>query len=260
MSAKYVSGKSTKVYKCNKKIKMNLRNKEVYLNHEEKNLIQLYWEQVLRKNAALFNGRVLSINRIRSHPESVDIDLYMTDYAHLTYVMNHEEESITRCNSVASGGLLITRDDYIILGQMGKNISFPEIIQCIGGGVSKEDIFGEEAPFNTFMRECYEEIGIKIGERSIVEPEKYIYIRNKMSTLGFCYVVHLDVNKDEVIYLFKRIKEKEEEISELIFVKKELRQIEEFCKQDKLVDYLKPVLQDYMNINEVMEFGVQYIM
>lgn len=66
------------------------------------------------------------------------------------------------CKSVAAGGLLITKDGYIIMGRMGEKTSFPGVIQCIGGGISEEDITGEEAPLNTVIRECYEEIGIYI--------------------------------------------------------------------------------------------------
>ncbi len=102
------------------------------------------------------------------------------------------------------------------------------MVQCIGGGISQEDISGQEAPFNTFARECYEEIGIKVEGKSVIEPYKYIYIRNHMTTFGLCYVVHLDLYKEEVMNIFKDFQGKDDEIRELVFVKKDIHDVNEF--------------------------------
>lgn len=75
-----------------------------------------------------------------------------------------------------------------------------------------------------------------------------------MTTFGFCYVTHLPLNKDEAVCTLEKFKEKDEEICGLVFLKKDPCEIEEFCKREGLVDYLKPVLQDYMKINQVTEF------
>lgn len=54
MSAEYVSGKLTRVCKYDKVIAMNLCNREIRLDNEEKKKIRAYWEQkFIRKGSAV---------------------------------------------------------------------------------------------------------------------------------------------------------------------------------------------------------------
>lgn len=253
MSAEYASGKLTKVYKYRKAVKLKFHDRRIVLTGDEKNKIRVYWEQARKKNDTLFNGDVLTIEKIENCEEGTCIHISLTDYAHLTYIMNHSGEKIIGCKSIAAGGLLITKDGYILLGQMGEKTSFPGIIQCIGGGISQQDIGEGESPINTVIRECFEETGVLLEEKSVIQSEKYIYIRDKMTTLGFCYIVHLDFGKEEIIEIFKNSKETDNEISRLIFIKNDKNEIKNICEKSKLVDYLESVLFDYAGLSKAME-------
>lgn len=258
MSTEYVSTVSTEVYKCSTPFAFRLYNERLWLNAAEQNKIRTYWDEALKRNDTLFNGDVLTVKDIYAADGKVVIDLFLTDYAHLTYIMNHKDETVTGCRSTAAGGLLITKDDYILLGRMGQKTSFPGIIQCIGGGISKEDITGEEAPVNTVIRECYEEAGIRVGKDMVRVSEKYIYVRERMSTLGFCYVVSLDLSKDEAVCIFDG--RGDAEIEELICLKNKKEEIIKFCGQADTVDYLRPVLYDYAGINGMAHLSSDWLM
>lgn len=72
-----------------------------------------------------------------------------------------------------------------------------------------------------------------------------------MSTLGFCYIVYLDLSRNEVKNIFDNLNKCNDEIEELICLKNEKNEISKFCDNNKLVDYLKPVLYDYANLGEI---------
>ena len=254
MSVSYVSSNLTKVFTYTNTVNFNFHNNKLILDDKERNRVEDYWQKALIKNNSLFNGKVLTVQKLHCCEDNMVIDVCVTDYAHLIYVMNHEKAQITMCKALAAGALLTTKDNYILLGKMGEKTSFPSIIQCIGGGISEEDLIGEEAAIYTVIRECYEEIGIRI-ERRLAEPlKKYIYVRDKMTTLGFVYIVNLDLSKEEVKKIFRDFKRNNNEIDKLIYVKNAKEEIIKFCEENKLVDYLKPVLYDYSNICELSQF------
>lgn len=259
MSETYVSTNLTKVYKCMKLVNFKFSNHKLILNEDEYERIQDYWRNVLTNNNSLFNGRVLTVQKIDFGEERMTIDVGVTDYAHYTYIMNHEKEKITMCKAVAAGALLVTKDDYIFLGKMDAKTSFPGIIQCIGGGISEKDLTGEEATINTVIRECYEEIGIRIERDEVNSAEKYIYVRDKMSTLGFCYIVCSNLCKEEVKEIFRKHIGNSNEIEKLVYVKKDNEEIVKFCKENKLIDYLTPVLYDYLNICELSQIESNHL-
>ena len=133
---------------------------------------------------------------------------------------------------------------------MGKKTSFPGVIQCIGGGLDLGDINkGGEATVNTVIRECEEEIGIGISKEDIIDNKKYVYLREKMSTIGFCYIVNLKMNHTELLKIFETHKVSHNEIEELILVGNSSDNIISFCQNSMLVDYLKDVVLDFSGID-----------
>lgn len=110
----------------------------------------------------------------------------------------------------------ITNDNYLVFGKMGKMTSFPGVIQCIGGGLDLRDINkGGRATVNTVIRECEEEIGIRIAKENIIDNKKYVYFREKMSTIGFCYIANLEMNHTELVKIFEAHKVFHKEIEEI---------------------------------------------
>lgn len=256
-SVSYVTGNKTKVYKCNKKIKCICREETKELPEKELLHIGRFWQEMVKKNTSLFNGKVLTAEHIVNKDNEITIQMMCTDYAHLTFTMNFLNENITVCKSIASGGLLVTSDNYLVFGKMGKTTSFPGVIQCIGGGIDMGDFDANadtEPTANTVIRECEEEIGIRISKEDIKCTEKYLYLREKMSTIGFCYVVQLNINHYELSKFFESYKISHDEIEELVFIKNSPNDIVAFCQNNMLVDYIKGVVLDYSGINSLEEY------
>ena len=92
------------------------------------------------KNPSLFDGEVLSIKSVEKLSNEIEIQLEKTHYSHMTYIMNHRNKKMTKYRAVVIGGYLITSDGYYAFGKMAQKTSFPWVIQCIGGGLAKEDI------------------------------------------------------------------------------------------------------------------------
>lgn len=248
----YVTTNNTKVYKCAKVVEIFNTKEKLSLDFDELSLINHNWNKALQENQTLFNGNVLSVKSLVNEEDKIKIWLVCTNYAHMIYSMNSLEEKITVCKAIASGGLLLTNDGYFVLGKMGKLTAFPDIIQCIGGGIEEKDINGKrEATVNTMIRECEEEIGVRIKEENIVCSSKYIYFREKMSTIGFCYIVNLDMSRNELCRVFESHKINNHEIDNVIFIRNSANDIIEFCQNNLLIDYAKSVLKDYCKIESL---------
>ncbi len=248
MSNNYVKRNDIKVYWTDVPVNMKLIPQRIHLTDKEKSMINDYWEKESSYNSSLYNGEVLCAENLFYYSNGICMNIKISDYAHYVYMMNHIEENITVCRSLSAGALIITSDEYIVLGKMGKKTSFPGIIHCIGGGMAIMDIIGIEPLANTVSTECYEEIGIKLNRDNFDINKKYICFRGKESTIGLCYIVNLSISKEELERHFNTYKSKNDEIEELYFVVSHGEQVREFCKQDMIIDYLKYILYDYVGI------------
>lgn len=80
--------------------------------------------------------------------------------------------------------------------------SFPDVIQCIGGGLSEEDIFDGD-PVHTFLRECREEIGLTGADIISIDDKKYFYIRENQTTVGICYIANTGLTKETLLQRYE---------------------------------------------------------
>lgn len=244
MSSQYVCGKNTKVFVCNDKVSFGLSETEISLSEAEKTTICNYWKEAVDKNPDLFDGVVLSVKSVEKVSDEIIIELEKTHYAHMTYVMNHMNERITKCRAVAVGGSIVTIDGYYVFGKMSNHTSFPGVIQCIGGGLSEEDLFDGD-PVHTFLRECREEIGLTGEDIVSIDNKKYIYIRDNQSTIGICYIAKTGLTKETLLQRFKE-NATDGEIESLVFVQETYEAVYDLLRQPSLVDYAKVILENYL--------------
>lgn len=241
MSSQYVCGNNTKVFVCNDKVSFCLSETEISLSEVERNTIHKYWKEAVDKNPNLFDGIVLSVKSVEKLSHGIKIELEKTHYSHMTYVMNHKNANITKCRAVAVGGIIVTMDGYYVFGKMSNHTSFPDVIQCIGGGLSEEDIFDGD-PVHTFLRECKEEIGLASKDVVSIDNKKYIYIRENQSTVGICYIAKIGLTKETLLQRFGETAT-DGEIESLVFVNKTYEAMSDLLMQPSLVDYAKVVFE-----------------
>lgn len=239
MSSRYVCGNNTKVFVCNDKVSFCLSETEISLSEVEINTISTYWKEVVDKNPNLFDGVVLSVKSVEKLSHGIKIELEKTHYSHMTYVMNHKNGNITKCRAVAVGGSIVTMDGYYVFGKMSNHTSFPDVIQCIGGGLSEEDIFDGD-PVHTFLRECKEEIGLTSEDIVSIDNKKYFYIRDNQSTVGICYIAKIGLTKETLLQRFEETAT-DGEIESLVFVNETYEAMSDLLMQPSLVDYAKVI-------------------
>ncbi len=119
--------------------------------------------------------------------------------------------------------------------------SFPDVIQCIGGGLSEEDIFDGD-PVHTFLRECREEIGLTGEDIISVDDKKYFYIRENQTTVGICYIAKTGLTKETLLQRFEETAT-DGEIESLVFVKETHEAMSDLLMQQSLVDYAKVIFE-----------------
>lgn len=241
MSSQYVCGNNTKVFVWNDKISFCLSETEIAFSEIEKNTIRNYWKEAVDKNPNLFDGVVLSVKSVEQLPHEIKIELEKTHYSHMTYVMNHENDHITKCRAAAVGGSIVTKDGYYVFGKMSNHTSFPNVIQCIGGGLSEEDLF-DGNPVHTFLRECREEIGLTGEDIVSIDNKKYVYIRDHQSTIGICYIAKIGLTKETLLQRFEETVT-DGEIESLVFVRKSYEAMSDLLMQQSLVDYAKVIFE-----------------
>ena len=241
VSSQYVCGNNTKVFVCSDNVSFCLSETEISLSEAEIKTINKYWQEAVDKNPSLFDGIVLSVKSVEKLSQGIKIELEKTHYSHMTYVMNHKNENITKCRAVAVGGCIVTADGYYVLGKMSNHTSFPDVIQCIGGGLSEEDIF-DGNPVHTFLRECREEIGLTSEDIVSIDDKKYFYIRDNQSTVGICYTAKTGLTKETFLQRFRETAT-DGEIESLVFVNETYEAISDLLTQPSLVDYAKVIFE-----------------
>lgn len=239
MSSQYVCGNNTKVFVCNDKVSLCLSESEISLSEAERDTIHKYWKEAVDKNPDLFDGIVLSVKSVEKLSHEIKIELEKTHYSHMTYLMNHKNENISKCRAVAVGGNIVTTDGYYVFGKMSDHTSFPGVIQCIGGGLSEEDIFDGD-PVHTFLRECREEIGLTSDDIVSIDHKKHFYIRDNQSTVGICYIARIGLTKETLLQRFEETAT-DGEIESLVFVNETYEAISDLLMQPSLVDYAKAI-------------------
>ncbi|MDE6622113.1 MAG: hypothetical protein K2K74_16820 [Lachnospiraceae bacterium] len=258
MSSQYVCGNNTKVFVCNDKVSVCLSETEISLSEAETDTIRKYWKEVVNKNPNLFDGVVLSVKSVEKLSHGIKIELEKTRYSHMTYVMNHTNENITKCRAVAVGGSIVTLDGYYVFGKMSKHTSFPDVIQCIGGGLSEEDIFDGD-PVHTFLRECREEIGLTDEDIVSIDNKKYIYIRENQSTVGICYIAKIGLTKETLLQRFEETVT-DGEIASLVFVNETYEAMSDLLMQQSLVDYAKVIVEKQLldkSFDDIREYDFE---
>lgn len=260
MSSQYVCGNNTKVFVCNDKVSVCLSETEISLSEAETDTIRKYWKEVVDKNPNLFDGVVLSVKSVEKFSHGIKIELEKTRYSHMTYVMDHMNENITKCRAVAVGGSIVTVDGYYVFGKMSKHTSFPDVIQCIGGGLSEEDIFDGD-PVHTFLRECREEIGLTDEDIVSIDNKKYIYIRENQSTVGICYIAKIGLTKETLLQRFEETVT-DGEIASLVFVNETYEAMSDLLMQQSLVDYAKVIVEKQLldkSFDDIREYDFEEI-
>lgn len=124
----------SRIKKINKTIILKFEDREINLPSELKENIEKFWKDAIKKNPNLYNGEDYALEKVIETEENIEMLVVKSNYAHYLYDerIGIEEEKY-RCCSPWGGILLITKDNYLAIGEMDKTTSIPHCLQISGG-------------------------------------------------------------------------------------------------------------------------------
>ncbi len=245
----------SKIVKVDKTVILRYEDREIDLPIEIKKNIKGFWNNAVKENPNLYNGQDYVVETVNKTKDKIEMLVVKSNYAHYLYDERIGiKENKYRCCSPWGGILLLTKDNYFVIGEMNKTMSMPLCLQLPGGGIDKTDI--ENGKINisaNISREVKEELNINI-ENIDYKLEFIEYPDETRNAYGFIALSKINQSKEELEKHFTEYKEYlienklELEFGRLVFLNKE-NALEEL---DSMDNPKRPYLRDL--IKEAMKY------
>ena len=154
----------SKIIKVNKSITLKFEDRKINLPNELKENIEKFWKDAVKDNPNLYNGQDYVVEKVNETENKIEMLVVKSDYSH--YLYNERvgiQQEKYRCCSPWGGILLLTKDNYFVIGEMNSTTSIPYGLQIAGGGIDVADI--ENGAINiesNIKRELKEELGVSV--------------------------------------------------------------------------------------------------
>lgn len=124
----------SKIVKVDKQVILKFEDREIKLPNEIKENIERFWVNAIKENPNLYNGQDYVVESVIETEENIEMVVVKSNYAHYLYDERVKiQEEKYRCCSPWGGILLITKDDYFVIGEMDNTTSIPYCLQISGG-------------------------------------------------------------------------------------------------------------------------------
>lgn len=218
----------SKIVKISKPVILKFEDREIKLPNELKQNIERFWADAIKENPNLYNGQDYVVESISETEENIEMLVVKSNYAHYLYDerIGIEEENYRAC-SPWGGILLLTKDNYFVVGEMNETTSRPYCLQISGGGIDIKDI--KDGIINihyNIKRELEEELNLNLDDIDY-KIEFIEYPTKTRNAYGFLAIGKIDKTKAELEQHFTEYKQYlidnklELEFNKLIFLKKE---------------------------------------
>lgn len=248
----------SKIVKIDKAVILRYEDREINLPMEIKEDINEFWNNAIKENPNLYNGQDYVVETVNETKDKIEMLVIKSNYAHYLYDERIGiKENKYRCCSPWGGILLLTKDNYFVIGEMNETTAKPYCLQISGGGIDIADI--ENGIINidlNIKRELKEEMNLDLDY--IDYKIEYIeYPSKKRNAYGFLAIGKTDKTKEELEEHFKEYKEYlvenklELEFSRLVFLNKE-NALEELDSIYNLKDtYLRDLIKEASKENYI---------
>lgn len=240
----------SEIIKIEKNVILKFEDREINLPIELKENIKEFWNNATKENPNLYNGQDYVVETVNETQDEIEMLIVKSNYAHYLYDERIGiKENKYRCCSPWGGILLLTKDNYFVIGEMNKTTSMPYCLQIPGGGIDIADIKDRIIKIDlNIKRELKEEINIDLDDISY--KLGYIeYPSNTRNAYGFIALGKINKSKEELEKHFEEYKKYlvnnnlELEFNRLVFLKKG-NAIEEL---DSISNPKRPYLRDLIN-------------
>ncbi len=120
--------------------KINYSGEKIILPEDIVSKIEKYWTELIESGKSFKRGDVFTISMIEEKEGEVSIEIALSDYAHYLATINGIIDEKYVCRVVHSSVMIETIDGELVFGEMGGSTALPGRIQCIGGGITREDL------------------------------------------------------------------------------------------------------------------------
>ncbi len=237
----------SEIIKIDKTVILRFEDREINLPIELKENIKEFWNNAIKEKPNLYNGQDYVVETVNETQDRIEMLVVKSNYAHYLYDERIGiQENKYRCCSPWGGILLLTKDNYFVIGEMNKTTSIPQCLQIPGGGIDIADIKDGIININlNIKRELKEEINMDLD--NIDYKLKYIeYPSNTRNAYGFIALAKINQSKEELEKHFEEYKEYlinnklELEFNRLVFLNKE-NAVE---KLDRMSNPKRPYLRE----------------
>ncbi len=243
--------------KLNKEPILKYNDSKVFFPEGISNKIEKHWNELISGGKTFKRGDVFTIVKEREEDGEVTVEIMLSDYAHYLATIHGVIEGEYVCRVAHSSVMIETSDGFLVFGQMNSNTALPGRIQCIGGGITREDL-KEDGNFIDIAKnaanEMEEEIGILSKDSARVEsflpwavvqsgPQKF---------LGIVYWTKLLIDLEQLLREYKLFEESilnkgdKPELAGLVYVSKDRQNKEAVLNKDNgpFAEYLPIVFKN----------------
>ena len=237
-------------------VRITVSPERMYLPHSLHESINLYWESLKASGKTFHRGTIFSIKEMIEARDKLHITLQKTDYAHFLYSKYNKLPIDYECRVIVANGLIVTKDNYIVLGEMNSRTASPGRLQFIAGGIDESDINQQSVNiFKSLIRETKEEIGVDLTNSNLVEKVRPRYIVH-WGSVALVYLIQLAIDRSELQNRYKQFEIAlkkagvEPEFSSIILLSADCESISNFLKYDNRprLDFLSAVLKKELNM------------
>ncbi|KZE69002.1 hypothetical protein AWM68_01680 [Fictibacillus phosphorivorans] len=233
-----------------KPLQITLDDHPVRLSPTFQSEVENFWTR-FNSDSRFTRGEVFHVDALEEKDKEIKLHLKSTDYAHYLYSVKNEPVSNEGCRVIYGAGLVETSDSYFVFGEMNKHTAYPGRLQCVGGGLSREDLQGNEFQLRiSVLREMTEELGIHKEHVTNCSP-CFVKTGGTYDFITVLFYIQLDLTLNQLKERYKafceELMDKGEipEFAEMITIKNEPVTIKNFINNDirSSVDYLFPLLK-----------------
>ena len=152
------------IQQINKQIEIKLEKHKIKLPKKLQENIHQFWNKVTKENPNFYDGEIIAVQEIKENEQNILLNTRKTRYSHYLYDDRIGiGKSAFWCCGLWGGILLITNDNYFVLGEMAETTSTPFYIDTIGGASDINDVEqGKIDITKTIERELKEELNLEL--------------------------------------------------------------------------------------------------
>ena len=239
-------------------LKLTLDSHPVKLSPSFQSKVENFWNNFNNDNRFTL-GEIFHVAAVEETAECVNLNLKTTDYAHYLFSVKQANVGEEGCKVIYGAGLIETADSYFVFGEMSDKTAYPGRLQCVGGGLSRQDLHNDEFQLkDSVLREMTEELGIK--EQAVKNCSvQFIKTGGDFDFIAILFHIQLKMTLRELhdtyndLCLILSAKGESPEFASIISIKNESTEVEDFIKNNtsETVDYLIPYLKKMSSVHSM---------